>query len=157
MAFLKGIRGTIRAVQQMIADTNAAAEQAEAARPLDILNPTPQEAVDHLLAGDGPARGVVVRATHPPQHGERASRMKVTVRVRARLAEGALGPEVELEISTSWKVAALLDRGLEIPAVVDRATGMVTAIPTDALIAELEPRFAESAERRPGWTFDPFG
>jgi len=157
MGLFKNLRETAAAMKAMATESNAAAATAEANLPLTILNPTPQAEVDRLWAGLGPARGVVVRASHPPQDGERANSMSVTVRVRSRLAAGALGDEVTLKIRTSWKVAALLDRGLEIPVLVDRTTGLVTEILTDALNAELASQFDESGKRRPGWTFDPFG
>jgi hypothetical protein len=82
--------------------------------------------------------------------------MRVTIRVRTRLGSGQLSEEVAVKVWTSWKVAALLDRGLEIPVLVDRTTGLVTDIPTDQLKRELEPRFGESAKRTPGWGSDYF-
>jgi hypothetical protein len=99
----------------------------------------------------------VVRATHPPlDDGERVHRLDVTFRVRPRLGDGALGEQSTVTATVSWKVSVLLDRGLEIPVVLDRVTGMVTAIPVDELTEELEPRFGESDGRAPGWSFDPF-
>ncbi len=154
MGLLKNLREGIKEVGQMMSEATAMAEQAEADRPLTILNPTPQPEVERLLAAGGIVRGVVVKASHPPQDGERVSKMRVTVQVRSRLADGTFGPLATIKIWTSWKVAALLDRGLEIPVLVDQTTGAVTDIPTDELKRELEPRFGESAERRPGWTFD---
>ena len=158
MGLFKNLKDSAMAMKSMVAEANAASDAAAAAAPLTILNPTPQQYIDQMLAAGGPARGVVVHASHPPQDGERAAKMPVKVRVRARLHEGALGDEVEHKIWTSWQVAALLDRGLEIPVMVDRATGAVTEILSDDLRRELEPRFGESGQRRPGWNSDdPFG
>ena len=154
MGLFKNLRAGVQAVSGMVSEVRATSDAAEQAVPVTILNPSPQAEVDRLLAAGGIARGVVVRATHPPQHGERAMRMRVDVRVRSRLADGALGNQVTLKVSTFWKVAALLDPGLEIPILLDRATGLATEIPADALRDELEPRFDEAAERRPGWVVD---
>jgi hypothetical protein len=157
MGLFKNLRDSAKAMKSMVAEANAASIAAAANEPLTIIDPTPQPIIDQLLAAGGPARGVVVHASHPPQNGERANKMRVTVRVRARLANGALGDEATHKIWTSWKVAALLDRGLEIPVLVDRSTGAVTDILADDLQRELSSRFDESGRRRPGWTFDPFG
>jgi len=155
VGLLKNLRGVARGMREMADQANAAADAAEANRPLHILNPTPQAEVDRLLAAGGVARGVVVGASHAPlEPGERVNKMRVTVRVRSRGPAGQLGPEATIKIWTSWKVVALLDRGLEIPVMLDRATGVVTDIPTDALAAELQPRFGESADRTPGWSSD---
>lgn len=156
MGLFKSLRQGVDGLGQIMADAKAMSEQAEADLPLTVLNPTPQSEVERLLAAGGIVRGVVVKATHPPQHGERASKMKVTVQVRSRLADDGFGPVSTVKIWTSWKVAALLDRGLEIPVLVDPVSGAVTDIPTDELKRELEPRFGESSTRRPGVTFDPF-
>jgi hypothetical protein len=155
VGLFKNIRQGAKAVSGIVAEARAMAEAAQPDVPLTILNPSTQEEVDRLIAAGGVARGVVVRAHHPPQHGERASRMRVTVHVRSRLKDGALGESVELKIWTSWKVAALLDPGLEIPIVLDRNTGLATEIPTDQLRQELEARFDESEQRSPGWVVDP--
>lgn len=154
MGLFKNLREGIKGVGQLMAEATAMSEQAEADLPLTVLNPTPQLEVERLLAAGSIVRGVVVKASHPPQHGERANKMRVTVQVRSRLADDAFGPLATVKIWTSWKVAALLDRGLEIPVLVDRTTGAVTDIPADELKRELEPRFGESATRRPGWTTD---
>lgn len=155
VGLFKNLRQGVKAVSTMVAEVNAANAAAETAMPVTILNPSPQEEVDRLLAAGGVTRGVVVRATHEPQHGERAQRFRVDVRVRGRLAAGALGDVVNVKVMTSWKVAALLDPGLEIPVLLDRTTGLVTEIPADALRDELEPRFDEAAERRTGDHVDP--
>ncbi len=154
MGILKNFRQGVTGVRQLMAEATAMSEQAEADLPLTILNPTPQHEVERLLAAGGIVRGVVVKASHPPQHGERVNKMRVTVQVRSRLADNTFGQPATVKIWTSWKVAALLDRGLEIPVVIDEATGVVTDIPADELKRELEPRFGESAKRRPGWTID---
>lgn len=157
MGLLRNIGKTAKAVKQMIDDVNEATTAAEAARPLEILDPTPQHEIDRLLAAGGPTRGVVVRATHPPQEsGERVHRMRLKIAVRARLSEGELGDEVTVKATTSWQVAALLDRGLEVPVLVDHATGRVTEVLVEDLERELAPRFGEASSRRPGWDFDPF-
>ena len=136
----------------------AAAAEAEADRvPLTIRNPSPQGEIDRLLAAGGPARGVVVRATHQAiSDGERVQNMKVTIRVRARLAGGELGEPVPFEMRTSSWVIALLDPGLEIPIELDRVTGLVRSVHGDLLKQELEPRKAEASQRWPGWGSDYF-
>ena len=155
VGLLENLRGVARGMREMADQANAASRAAEEGQPLHILNPTPQPEVDRLLAAGGVARGVVVRASHSPlEPGERVEKMRVTVRVRSRGPAGQLGPEATVKIWTSWKVVALLDRGLEIPATVDRATGTVTDIPNDVLVEELRPRFGESAARWPGWGTD---
>lgn len=133
----------------------AQASQAEADRvPLTIRNPTPQADVDRLIAAGGVSRGVVVRATHNETNGERVANMAVNITCRARLANGELGEPAKIKVRTSWQVAALLDPGLEIPIMFDRATGIVTDVATDQLKQELAPRFDESKQRRAGWTLD---
>lgn len=62
---------------------------------------------------------------------------------------GQLSPAERAELTT-----ALLDPGIEIPILIDRTTGAATEIVADALRAELEPRFDESARRRPACTTD---
>lgn len=158
MGLIKNVGRSVKAVGTLVSGIREMARENEAQAlmaPVAILNPTPQADVDRLIAAGGITRGVVIRASHQEQHGERAARMRVDVRVRARLADGALGDPVLLKIWTSWKVAALLDPGLEIPILMDRATGLATEIPRDELARELEPRFDEAGHRRPGWVTDP--
>ncbi len=157
MGVLKSLVNGAKAMKGAVAGTidMVKAAEAEAANaPITIVDPTPQAEVDRMIAAGGVTRGVVVRATHADQSGERVSRMRVDVRVRSRLAGGELGPETKLKVWTSWKVAALLDPGLEIPIRMDPATGLATEIVADQLRGELEHRFDESAKRRPGWTTD---
>lgn len=157
MGVLKNLVNGAKSVKGAVAgtiDMMKAAEAEAANAPITILHPTPQVDVDRMLAAGGVTRGVVVRASHAEQSGDRASRMRVDVRVRGRLTDGELGPEAKLKVWTSWKVAALLDPGLEIPILLDRATGVATEIVADELRRELEHRFDESAKRRPGWTID---
>jgi hypothetical protein len=152
MGFLKKLRSGASAWREEIARVNAITNGAHETEPLEILNPSPQHAVDRLLAGGGVARGVVVKASYAPNDNERVNKIKVTVHVRARLAEGELGQTCEVKIWTGWQVTALLDRGLEIPVELDPTRQVVVGIPTDALRAELEPRFDEAAKRHPGGT-----
>lgn len=157
MGLFENLRNTVSGVRQMMRDVDAANRATLANAPLDILNPSPQHEVDRLLAAGGVVRGVVASATHAPlSPGERVSKLRVTIRARSRLGGGQLGPEAEVKIWTSWQVTALLDRGLEIPVIVDRATGQVVDIPADLLSRELEPWFGESARRWPGWGSDYF-
>lgn len=155
MGFLKNLRSGASAWREEIARVNAITNAAHDVAPSEILNPSPQHVVDRLLADGGIARGVVVKASYAPNDNERVNKMKVTIRVRARLANGELGQTCEVRIWTGWQVTALLDRGLEIPVELDATRQLVVGVPADALRAELEPRFDEAAERHPGWHVDP--
>jgi hypothetical protein len=155
MGFLKNLRNGATAWRDEIARVNAATSAAQDAAPIEILDPSPQHVVDQLLAGTGTARGVVLKASYTPNDNERVSKMRVTVKARARLANGELGPECEVKIWTSWQVTALLERGLEIPVELDPTRRLVVGIPADTLRAELQPRFDEAATRHPGVQFDP--
>lgn len=66
--------------------------------------------------------------------------MGVEFRVRSRLANGELGEEARVKIRTSSDVAKALRKGLKIPIVLDRSTGLATEIPKEELLRELEPR-----------------
>lgn len=155
MGFLKNLRSGASAWREEIARVNAITNAAHDVAPSEILNPSPQHVVDRLLADGGIARGVVVKASYAPNDNERVNKMKVTIRVRARLANGELGQTCEVRIWTGWQVTALLDRGLEIPVELDATRQLVVGVPADALRAELEPRFDEAAERHQGWHVDP--
>lgn len=155
MGLLKGLRNTAKAWREAIDAANEASQAAADEAPMSLIAPTPQAVVDELRAGTGTARGVVVKASHAPVDNERVSRMRVTVRCRARLGDGELGPVAEIKIWTSWQVVALLDRGLDIPVELDATRTVVTGIPAATLAAELAPRFGEAAERKPDVHFDP--
>jgi hypothetical protein len=150
MGFFKSLRDSAKAMGDLVGAADGPASQG----PVAVLNPTPQEEVDRFIAAGGITRGVLVKASHAPQNGERVSRMRVDVRVRSRLAGGAQGPEVKLKIRTSTDVAALLDPGLELPILMDRATGLATEVVIDELHRELGPRLADPANRRSGWSTD---
>lgn len=121
---------------------------------LSILNPTPQHEVDRLLSGAGDARGVVLGSRNDMSDGDRPMRTRVHVRVRPRLRGGGLGEEVALKAWVSWKVATLLDPGLEIPIELDRVTGRATGIATGPLSEELSPRFDEAKRRQKSGDWD---
>ncbi len=151
MGLFNNLRNTAKAIGAEYREQAAAAQHAP---PLTILNPSPQDAVDHLIVAGGLARGVVVGAWHPPlENGERVARMRVNIKVCARLGAGTLSQPVELKLSTSSDVAAVLDRGLEIPIVLDRSTGLPTDIPRDQLHAEVAQRVAQRGSSD-GWAFD---
>ncbi len=161
MGFLKKLKAQYDAAQVMatqMAEASSALQasmpQAGASGPPTILDPTPQDEVDRLLREGGVARGVVMGSRDDMSDGDRPVRTRVHVRVRARLADGALGDEVQLKAWVGWKVAALLSPGLEIPVEIDRATMRPTAIDTKALAAELKHRSAEAKDRQRGWDFD---
>lgn len=150
MGLIGNVRKIVSGYREM-----AQAAQAEADRvPLTILNPSPQPEVDRLIAAGGVARGVVVRATHGETSGERVASMRVDITTRARLGNGELGEPASIKVRTSWRVAALLDPGLEIPVTFDRSTGIVTGVMVDDLERELGPRLPEANKRWPGWTSD---
>jgi hypothetical protein len=154
MGIFKGLRDSFKAMTGAM-DQASGAEPGQPQPPMAILNPTPQEEVDRLIAAGGVTRGVLVRASHAPTDGERVRSMRVDVRVRSRLAGGQQSQEVKLKIRTSTDVAAVLDPGLEIPILMDRTTGLATEVVVDQLLAELAPRLADPAIRPSGWTFDP--
>jgi hypothetical protein len=100
-----------------------------------------------------PGRGVVTSVKHAMAGGDRSNRVRATVRVQARLAEG-LGPETAVKIDARWYVVALLERDLDIPVVIDPATGAVAAIVVPKLTEELEPRKKEAKQRSSGFGLD---
>jgi hypothetical protein len=153
MGFLKGMKD--------MKDTFDAAQAAALAAnppppppPLTILNPSPQDVIDQLLAAGGVARGVVVGGRNDMSDGDRPVRTRVRVRVRPRLQAGQLGEETEVKAWVGWKVATLLEPGLEIPVLIDRATNRVTDIETGQLADELAPRSDEAKRRHKGWDLD---
>jgi hypothetical protein len=159
MGFLKNLKNQVADATKMASDYKAnvpaqsMTSMGPAAADHAIINETPQEQVDVMLLGSGSARGVVLGA-HNDLGTERSMRTRAHVRVRPRLAQGALGDEVKLSVWVNWKVAVLLDPGLEIPIELDRRTLTVTAIDTKELERELEPRFGEAEERLPGTVVD---
>ena len=154
MGLFKNLRDTAKAFGNIASTYRAQMEGAQHAAPLTILNPSPQAEVDRSIAGHGLARGVVVRAWHAPlDNGEQVARMRVNVSVCARHPGGALSDPVDLKLTTSSRVASVLDRGLEIPIVLDRSTGLPTDIPRDELHAEIAQRVAERGSSG-GWAFD---
>lgn len=164
MGLFKNIKAQVQAATEMAAEIRASAPPVAGAPAtmggppappgITILNPTPQDEVDRLLDAGGEARGVLLGSRHDMSNGERPMRTRVHVRVRPRLRGGALGDEVALKAWVSWKVATLLDPGLEIPIELDRATGRPTGISTGHLNDELSPRFEEAKRRRKGWDLD---
>jgi hypothetical protein len=100
-----------------------------------------------------PGRGVVTSVNHAMAGGDRSNRVRATVRVQARLAEG-LGPETAVKIDARWYVVALLERDLDIPVVIDPATGAVAGIDVAKLTEELEPRKKEAKQRSSGFGLD---
>ena len=153
MGLFKGLRDGFKAMSGAM-EQSSGVDPGQPQPPIHILNPTPQEEVDRLISVGGITRGVLVRASHAPQNGERVRSMKVDVRVRSRLAGGQQAPEVKLKIRTSTDVAALLDAGLEIPIIMDPATGLATEVIVDQLLVELAPRLADPANRQSGWSTD---
>lgn len=149
-----GLIDNVRKIVSGYRDMAQAAQAAQDRAPLTILNPSPQHYVDQLIAAGGVARGVVVRATHGETSGERVANMRLDITVRARLGRGELGEPAKIAVRSSWRVAALLDPGLEIPITFDRATGIVTGVSVDELERELAPRSTEASRRWPGWTTD---
>jgi len=119
-----------------------------------IIAPTAQAEVDRLWDAGGPVRGVVARSKNAMAAGDRSSRVGATVWVRARLRGGGLGPEQKLRITAPWKVVILLDRGLEVPVAVDRATGQVTEVLVAPLADELADRAGEAKQRQNAFGVD---
>lgn len=156
MGIIRSLRSAARTARALSDAVQASVPEqatAPAAAP-PVIDPTPQAEVDALLAGSGPVRAVVLGAHDQMSDGDRPVRTRVTVRLRVRLADGALGPEQTLGAWVGWKVAALLEPGLEIPVELDRATGRVTGIATKQLAQELGPRSTEARRRHRSGTFD---
>lgn len=163
MGMLKRLKDQVQAATEMAQQVKDAMPESRSmmgsggptgAEQVTILNPTDQAEIDRLWAGGGPVRGVVMGAYDDMEGGSRAVRTRAQVRVRARLAGGGLGEERKINAWVGWKVAVLLDPGLEIPIEVDRASGVPTSIVTKQLTDELAPRFAESRKRHSAGTFD---
>lgn len=159
MGLFKIVKAQVQAVTTMAAEIKAAmpAGGAVVGGPpvqVNILNPTPQAEVDRLLEAGGIARGVVMGSRDDLSDGDRSVRTRVHVRVCARMPGGSLGPESAVKAWVSWKVAVLLEPGLEIPVEIDRATGHVTGLATGQLADELAPRAKEAKQRHKGYSFD---
>lgn len=142
MGLFDNIRGAVNMAKEGIAEAKAGSDaQAEAERngPIDILNPTAQDEVDRLNAAGGVERAVLVSASHQMlEPGEQVAKMAVTMVVRARLGEGELGTATTVKVWIGSRLAAKLKRGLELPASIDLATGLVTAVDGKALAGELQ-------------------
>lgn len=162
MGLFKRIAGQAKAAAELAADirsqmpnpADAPSMGAGRTPEFHIINPTPQDEVDRLRKAGGIVRGVVMGSHHEMENGSRSFRTRVHVRVCSRLDEGALGDEVKLTAWVNWKVAVLLEPGLEIPIAVDANTGRPLEIAKDDLHRELEPRFDEAAKRQKGWDVD---
>ena len=161
MGLFKNLRQQVREASQMAAEIRAATPPGVPGVPgvafgspsstTGILNPTPQAEVDRLLQAGGAARGVVTGSRHDMSDGDRSVRTRVHVRVRARLPQGALGPETSVTAWVNWKVAVLLEPGLEVPVEIDRSTGSVTGLVTGQLAEELASRSKEAKQRHRGY------
>lgn len=173
MGLFKNLRQQVQAATQMAAEIRAAtppgvpgapAVQAAPGVPppppppppptAGILNPTPQAEVDRLLQAGGVVRGVVTGSRHDMTDGNRSVRTRVHVRVRPRLPQGGLGPEAAVTAWVNWKVAVLLEPGLEVPVELDRSTGSITGLATGQLADELAPRGKEAKQRHRGFDVD---
>lgn len=166
MGLFKNLRDQVKAASSMAAEIRAATPPggappggalvgSSAPAPsgpdaLHILNPTPQHRIDELWR-NGVVRGVVTGARHDMSDGDRPIRTKVHVRVRQRLAGGGLGPEMAFTAWVGWKVAALLEPGLEVPLEVDRSSGAISGLSTGELADELKPRSDEARRRHRGF------
>ena len=161
MGLFKNLRQQVREASQMAAEIRAATPPGVPGVPgvafgspsstTGILNPTSQAEVDRLLQAGGAARGVVTGSRHDMSDGDRSVRTRVHVRVRARLPQGALGPETSVTAWVNWKVAVLLEPGLEVPVEIDRSTGSVTGLVTGQLAEELASRSKEAKQRHRGY------
>lgn len=122
----------------------------------EFINPWPQDEVDRLLQGTGTIRAIVLGKRHQVlEQGERVGAMRVNIRLRPRGPGGTLGDEVTVKATLSSQVAALVDRGLDIPVERDAATGAITKVASKQLTEELSNRKDEGAKRNPGWGLDP--
>lgn len=135
MGFLDNIKATVGAMKDGIeAAREAEALQAQAEReaPIAIINPTPQEQIDAGLQ-----RGVIRTFSYDMGEDDLILSMAVRVNLRRRIAGGELGPDTALKVRMSSTLAEKLRRGLEVPIVVDAATGIPTSIDVKALKGEL--------------------
>lgn len=151
MGLFKNIKGYVQAVKDAMPETPVAQQS-----DTPIINPSSQQVVDQLWDAGGGARGVLIGSYDDMSDGDRPIKTRVHTRVRARLRGGGLGPETKLVVWVGWKVAALLEPGLEIPIELDRATGEATSIDAKQLTSELRPRFGEAGkvQRAGTWDFD---
>lgn len=165
MGLFKNIKDQIKNAQDMAADIRAAMPQPDgsamtAGTPAvpptgsTLINPSAQHEVDRLWDAGGSARGVLMGSYDDISAGERPIKTRVHTRVRARLRGGGLGPEKKLTVWVGWKVAVLLEPGLEIPIELDRATGEPTGIAAKELTEELRPRFDEAKKKHRAGTWD---
>lgn len=164
MGLFKNIKSQVQAVSNMAAEikaampavNGAAMSSGVGAAPPDtaIINPSPQHEVDRLWDAAGIARGVLIGSYDDISDGDRPIKTRVHTRVRARLRGGGLGPEKKLIVWVGWKVAVLLEPGLEIPIELDRATGEATSIAAKDLTNELSPRFDEAKKKHRAATLD---
>ena len=120
------------------AQSRAAQEEFERNRP--IIDPTPQHEVDRINAGTGPGIGVVSGNRNNLESGENVYRTNAQIAVRVRLADGKLGEASWHKLWTSSGVIRSLVPGTEIPAEVDRSTGIVTSLDQKEIAAALKAR-----------------
>ena len=147
-------------MKAQIEATQAAGNAMAGASPVsdipEFINPWPQDEVDRLLLGTGTIRAIVLGKRHQVlEQGERVGAMRVQVRLRPRGPEGTLGDEVTVKATLSSQVAALVDRGLDIPVERDATTGTITKVASKQLTEELASRKDEGAKRNSGWGLDP--
>jgi hypothetical protein len=121
---------------------------------LTILNPTPQEEIDRMWP-HGRARGVVTAAHQERRSAERALRTKVLVSVRGRLPGGGWTADTTVTAWVHWRVAAMLQPGLEVPVEVDPSSGRVTGLSTRQLTEEIARRAAEDSTPKPARAMPP--
>lgn len=154
MGFLSKAKEQIRAAQAVAASMSGVEPVVDDIP--EFIAPRPQDEVDRLLQGDGSIRAIVLGKRHQVlQDGERIHKMRVQVRLRPRGPAGTLGDEVTVKASVSTWVAALIDRGLDIPVERDPKTGAITKVDSKLLTEELTPRKAEGEKGRKGFAVDP--
>ena len=151
MGFLQNLKAQIEAAQA----AGLAMSGAESASAVpDFIDPWPQQEVDRLLTGTGTVRAIVLGTQHQNlQSGERVGAMGVRVKLRQRLADGALGDTVVLKATLSSMTATLVQPGLDIPVERD-AAGTLTKVASKQLTAELAHRSEEAKRRNPAWGLD---
>ena len=153
MGFLSNLKAQVEAAQ---AAGSAMAGAAPVSDIPEFINPRPQDEVDRLLQGTGTIRAIVFGKRHQVlEQGERVGAMSVQIRLRPRGPAGTLGGEVTVKATLSSQVAALVDRGLDIPVERDVTTGTITKVASKQLTEELASRKDEGAKRNPGWGLDP--